>query len=234
NRFFRLTEQTGIGHTIASPKVTVTSGEQGRIQIGSDIPIQVRDFAGNTITQFVSTGIIINVTPTVIKSPVADTLGAPLLEFIHLDIRVERSTGRPFQGSVAIERAGADTQVLLLDGEMTVIGGLYGTDEIINRSGIPILKDLPWWVFGFRYIFGKELITESNNELLIVIKANLRDPLPFRAERPFPSGIRNAERKSVLDLLRRFDLRATEESWPDMLWPDGEKKGNQNNQGSEE
>ena len=228
NQFFRLTEATGLGHTVASPKITVVSGEQGRIQIGSDIPIQVRDFAGNTITQFVSTGIIINVTPTLIASPVADTLGAPLLEFIHLDVRVERSTGRPFAGSVAVERAGADTDVLLLNGEMTVIAGLYGTEEIIDRAGIPILKDLPWWFFGLRYIFGKETKTVSKGELLIVLRATALDPLPVRAERPFATGLRDRQRQQVYELLRRLDERATEMYWPDMLKPYDLQQQNRN------
>src|SRR5690606_2629667 len=62
-QLFRLLENEGVGQTIANPSVTVQSGEEGRIQIGSDIPVQTRDFSGNTITQFFSTGIIINVVP---------------------------------------------------------------------------------------------------------------------------------------------------------------------------
>ena len=233
NSFFRLTEQTGMGHTVASPSVTVGSGKQGRIQIGSDIPVQVRDFAGNTITQFVSTGVIINVTPTVIQSPLGDTLGAPVLEFIHLDVRVERSNGRPFSGSVAIDRAGAETDILLLDGETTIIGGLYGTDENVERVGIPILKDLPWWVFGFRYIFGRETVTEGQTELLIALQASLRDDLPTRAEQPFESELRNRSRERILDLLRRFDQRATDEYWPEMLRPFSDQEQGQGNPGDE-
>ncbi|WP_369407484.1 hypothetical protein [Rhodothermus marinus] len=42
-----------------------------------------------------------------------------------------------------IDRNTADTQVLLLDGEQTIIGGLYSTRESISRKGIPFLKDLP-------------------------------------------------------------------------------------------
>ncbi|MEZ4699542.1 MAG: hypothetical protein R2834_04365 [Rhodothermales bacterium] len=57
----RAFEQEGLGETI-SPTVTVQSGQKGNIQIGSDVPVQQRDFASNTITQFFSTGIIIDVT----------------------------------------------------------------------------------------------------------------------------------------------------------------------------
>ena len=68
-RLFRYFETQGLGRTLASPSVTVQSGEQGRIQSGSDIPIQIQDFQGNTITQFISTGVIIDVTPTLVSCP---------------------------------------------------------------------------------------------------------------------------------------------------------------------
>ncbi len=219
NQFFRLTEAEGLGHTVASPKVSVTSGQKGRIQIGSDIPVQVRDFAGNTITQFVQTGIIIDVTPTLITSPVADTAGAPTLDFIHLDVKVERSQGRPSFGGLAIDRSTADTDVLLLDKEMTVIGGLYQTDESIDRAGIPVLKDLPWWVFGLRYIFGKETKVTTRRELLIVLKAQLLDSLPQRAESPFKNDLHLRSREDVMDILERFDPRLPDQ-WPDVLRPE--------------
>jgi type IV pilus assembly protein PilQ len=63
-QLFRFLESNNAGETVANPSVTVQSGQQGRIQIGSDVPIQTRDFAGNTITEFFSTGVIVEVTPT--------------------------------------------------------------------------------------------------------------------------------------------------------------------------
>ncbi|MDX1430068.1 MAG: hypothetical protein R3282_07255, partial [Rhodothermales bacterium] len=90
-QFFQFAETQGVGETIAQPQVSVQSGEKGTIQIGSDIPVQVRDFAGNTVTQFFSTGIIIDVTPTLVKEATADTAGAPVIEFVHLDVKVEKS-----------------------------------------------------------------------------------------------------------------------------------------------
>lgn len=205
NRLVRFLESNGFGRTIASPSVTVQSGEQGRIQIGSDIPVIQRDFAGNTLTQFVSTGVIIRVVPTLIADALADTAGAPLLNFMHLDVTVERSNGRPFGGSVAIDRSGATTQVLLLDGEMTVIGGLHTTDDVVDRRGIPFLKDLPWYVFGLRYLFGFNTSQQVDRELIIVLQAHLVDPLPVRAARDLPREVLDEYRNRVLETLRRFD-----------------------------
>ena len=55
-----------------------------------------------------------------------------------------------------INKTTAKTQVLLLDGEETVIGGLFLNENTTVRTGIPFLKDLPWWVFGIRYLAGSD------------------------------------------------------------------------------
>ena len=211
-QLFRLLETTGVGRTLANPSITVQSAQQGRIQIGSDIPVTVRDFAGNTVTQFVSTGIIINVTPTLIeRAPITDTLGGPTLDFIHLDVQVERSSGRPFGDGIAIDRSTANTQVLLLDREQTLIGGLFSTDDAVTRRGIPILKDLPGWFFGLRYLFGFTQRTQTERELMIVLQARTLDTLPTRNARPLPTELLEQFRRQTLDRINRFDRELQEQ-----------------------
>lgn len=200
--FFRLLEDEGVGETVANPQVTVQSGQQGRIQIGSDIPIQTRDFAGNTVTQFFSTGIIIDVLPTLIAE--TDTSDNDELEFIHMDVRVENSSGRPSTAGTVIDRNTADTQVLLLDGEQTVIGGLYSTQESFSRRGIPILKDLPNWFFGLGYIFGRTVRTTIQKELLIVLQAEMLDPVTARAERPLQRNLLEQRRRDIQTKMGTF------------------------------
>lgn len=205
----RLMETSGVGQTIANPTVTVQSGEQGRIQIGSDIPVQVRDFAGNTVTQFVSTGIIIDVTPTLLQGAATDTTTNDF-DFIHLDVQVERSSGRPFGGSVAIDRSTANTQALFLNGEQTIIGGLYSTDEVVSRRGIPLLKDLPGWFFGLRYLFGTTTTTYTQRELLIGLQVHTVDPLPARFARGQERDLRDRAQRQMQGTVERFDGEAME------------------------
>jgi hypothetical protein len=201
---FRVLETTGVGETIANPTVTVQSAEKGRIQIGSDVPIQTRDFSGNTITQFFSTGIIVDVTPTLITQAVADTAGSPTLDFIHLDVAVEKSSSRPSLSGPVIDRNVANTKVLLLHGEQTVIGGLYSTEESITRRGIPVLKDLPPWFFGLRYVFGYEQVTTAQKELLIVLQARVVDPIRVRAQRPIERNLLEERRMEIRRNLDQF------------------------------
>ncbi|MEX0822336.1 MAG: type II and III secretion system protein [Rhodothermales bacterium] len=211
-QLFRLLENEGIGETVANPEITVQSGEEGRIQIGSDVPVQIRDFSGNTVTQFYSTGIIINVLPTLLTQALADTANAPELDFIHLNVDVEKSNGRPSLQGLVIDRNKATTQVLLLDGEQTVIGGLYTTEESISRRGIPLLKDLPWWFFGIRYVFGFNQTTVSEKELLIVLQAETLEPLHVRADRPLERDMLIKRRAKIREVLENagFEPEAVE------------------------
>ena len=196
-KLFRFLETEGAGETLASPSLIVQDGEQGRIQVGTDFPFVTRDFSGNTLTQFISTGIIIEVTPTVITQAVVDTVGAPTIDFIHLNIRVENSSGQISPAGPIVDRSMANTQILLLDGEQTVIGGLYTNDESISRRGIPILKDLPWWFFGIKYLVSVEQKTNIQRELVILLRAKLVDPLLDRNNRPLDQELLERWRRRV-------------------------------------
>ncbi|WP_263786601.1 type II and III secretion system protein [Salinibacter grassmerensis] len=211
-RFLNLLEQDNVGRTVANPQVTVQSGEQGEIQIGQDVPIQTTDFAGNTVTEFFSTGIIIDVTPTLLSQPVADSSGAPVLDFIHLNVDVEDSNSQPSGSGPIINRNQASTQVLLLDNEATVIGGLISTQKTTRRSGVPVLKDLPGWFFGLRYIFGSETTNVTEQELLIVLRAEVVDPLRARADRDQKQDLIDERRRTAQEALRQLGQEYAEDA----------------------
>jgi type IV pilus assembly protein PilQ len=170
---FRAYESEQVGEIVANPQVSVRSGVKGRIQVGSDIAYTTKDFSGNTITQFFSTGSIVDVTPLVM---VEDSI-----TYIHLDLKIERSSSaQAGTGGLEIKKSEAQTSILMLDGEESILGGLYINEDTQRREGIPFLKDLPWWVFGLRYIFGYETNNLIKKELLIVIKADLVPSLEQR------------------------------------------------------
>ena len=163
----------GLGEVITAPDVIVRNGKRGRIQVGSDIYVSVRDIAGNTVNEAVSTGTIIEVTPTIYSQ--ADT------DFVYLDLTIEQSDASP---GPTINRAQVKTHALLYNGEETVIGGLFRTLETETREGVPFLKDLPWWFFGLRYVFGSESIVKTKSELIILLKAELTEPIRDRIPHP--------------------------------------------------
>ncbi len=171
---FSAFEADNLGEVIATPFTKAVDGKESRIQVGQDFSIKQRDIAGNVTDQFFSTGTILTVTPQVISF--SDTT------FIHLTIAVERSSALPDAVSTIINKQTASTEALLLNGEATAIAGLYRTEENKVRRGIPILKDLPPWFFGLRYLFGYNSNDYVENELIIIVQAELVKSLSERLQ----------------------------------------------------
>jgi type IV pilus assembly protein PilQ len=161
-----------LGEILSGPQLVVRSGEEGRIQVGQDFSIRERDFAGNLIDKFYSAGTIAKVRPQVITEQGVN--------FVHMIVDVERSSVQPGAISTIINKTKANTNLLLLDGEETIIGGLYNSETATTRVGIPFLKDLPWYVFGLRYLFGYDKDQVTKKELVILIKADLVPTLQER------------------------------------------------------
>jgi hypothetical protein len=189
---FKAMETDQLGEVVASPQITVQSGQLGRIQVGSDVGVTIKDFAGNSVTQFFSTGSIINVTPTVFKKD--------SVTFINLDLRIERSNTANSTIGLEIKRSSAQTRILLLDGEETVIGGLYVNEEVKSREGVPLLKNIPWWFFGLRYLFGYDGKSVIKKELIIMLKADL---VPTLSERVKLKVIQSASKKRIPTLMEK-------------------------------
>lgn len=184
---FRFLEDEGLGDIIASPNITVRDNKQGRIQVGSDFSVRTRDFAGNTVEKFFPTGTIIEVTPHVYSENGID--------YVLLNILVERSSFQLNELTTEIRKTNASTQVLMLNGEETVLGGLFVNEETKTRNGIPFLKDLPWWVFGIRYLTGADVTTLVKKELVILLKAELVPTLKERLANPITNPLSNELQK---------------------------------------
>lgn len=184
NTLLNVIESDQKGTIIAQPNIMVASGKRGYIQVGQDISVKTVDEAGNTTDTFFATGIIMDVQPTIVE--VDDT------ELVHLVVSIERSSGTPGTVSTVINKSQSNTEVVLFNGEECAIAGLYDTDEIRLRSGIPILKDLPWWVFGIRYLTGFNKFEKKERELIIIMKVEI---------------VENALERSRRALLQKQDTR---------------------------
>ncbi|MDH7516102.1 MAG: type II and III secretion system protein [Bacteroidota bacterium] len=194
-------ESENLGEMISSPSITVRSGETGRIHVGQDFSVKQRDYSGNTTEKFYSAGTIIDVVPTIMKK---DTM-----EFVHLKISAERSSVIPDPISTIVNKTLANTSVILIDGEETVVGGLFTNDVQKVRRGIPFLKDLPWWVFGLRYLFGYDEDKVTKKELIIILQARIVPSIEDRVARKLTEireGQRVLERESIRQNERRDQL----------------------------
>lgn len=180
---FQFLESNNVGQVITAPSTTVRDGQEGTIQVGSDFSVKTKDFAGNTIEKFYPTGTILKVTPYVYNEKG--------INYIVMNINAERSTFSVTTLTSVINKTSAATQVIMLNGEETVIGGLFLNDETNVRTGIPFLKDLPWWFFGLRYIFGSDKVQVEKRELVILIKAEILPTLKERLENPSTNPLRD-------------------------------------------
>jgi type IV pilus assembly protein PilQ len=202
---FRFFEEQNLGEIIACPSIAVRDGQKGRIQVGSDFSIKQKDFSGNVIDKFYSAGSIIEVTPYVYKKNE--------MNYILLKINVERSSFYPGELTTEIKKTCAISDVLLLDGEQTVIGGLYINEETLVRNGIPFLKDLPWWVFGIKYLTGSDATVTKKKEVVIMLKANLLPTLEerFRAVKTAGDEMLKQKRQENDKELKGYKQNYTEE-----------------------
>ncbi len=199
---FKFFENENLGEIIARPSVTVRNKNKGRIQIGSDISIKERDFAGNLIDKFYSTGTIVEVTPYIYTEEGID--------YILLKLMVERSTAEPGVISTEIRKTTANTEILMLNNEETIIGGLFVNQESVERRGIPILKDLPWWFFGLKYLFGYDSRSIEKKEIIILIKTEIIPTIKERLAQKKEENLIKSELKKKeleMDKYRKENLR---------------------------
>ncbi|MGM0547440.1 MAG: SPOR domain-containing protein [Bacteroidota bacterium] len=171
---FSAFEAENLGEILSSPTVKVMDGQEGSIQVGQDFSVKQRDFSGNVVEEFFSVGTILEVTPTIIEQN--DTT------FVHLDLTAERSSAQPDPVSTVINKQEAETQALLVDGQATTVAGLYRTERSQVRRGVPLLKDLPPWFFGLRYLFGYTSDDFLMRELVILLEVSIEPTIPERME----------------------------------------------------
>lgn len=149
---------------LANPKVLTLDGHTASIELTDEIPYLQSSIAstGGAITtsaSFRQAGIKLSVTPHI-------SVGG----FISLNIKTEQS----FQSSTVTTTSGAqpvidsrkaETNLLVLDGETIVIGGLRKKDVTSTIDKFPILGDLP--ILGA--LFQRKVKETVNTELLIFV-----------------------------------------------------------------
>lgn len=152
----------------AKPTVTVMNHRQAEIQVGQRTPIRVIEagtggagggaFPTATV-DYQDTGVILRVTPHITGSQ------------IMLDLVAERSDAIPASSDIGFvfNRQNATTQVLVDDGETTVIGGLTIVEKSRVRTGVPILMDLP--LLGGLFRNTRE--QENKRDLLIMVTPHI-------------------------------------------------------------
>ena len=150
-------EQTGEGKIISSPKVTTLDNTQAKIQQGLSIPYQTVSQMG-TQTQFIDAVLSLEVTPHI-------TANGSIIMKIKADKNAPDTSILSASGVPSISKKEADTEVLVKNGETTVIGGIYQFNKSTTVSGVPWFYKIP--LIG--WLFKNTTKTNQTTELLIFI-----------------------------------------------------------------
>jgi type IV pilus assembly protein PilQ len=85
---------------------------------------------------------------------------------VVMEIEVEKSSlGEVTANNVTTQEKKAKTQVLLANGETTVLGGIYENETTKITEGIPYLQDIPF----LGWLFKKKTDKYTKKELLVFI-----------------------------------------------------------------
>jgi type IV pilus assembly protein PilQ len=122
------------------------------------VQIPIQTVSNNTVTvSFKDAALTLKVTPQITSANTVIML-----------ISVENATpdfSRQVNNIPPINTQRANTQVLVSDGQTTVIGGIYVSNSTRSTDKTPGLGNVP----VIRWLFKRDRVDESNTELLIFI-----------------------------------------------------------------
>lgn len=150
-------EEAGHAKIVSSPRILTLDNRQATISQGTSIPISVVSAAG-VQTVFVDATLELTVTPHVTPDG-------------NVQLTIQATKNEPdFQntgarGDPTIIRRQANTELLIRDGDTTVIGGIYTRNAGSSVSAVPFFHRIP--ILGF--FFRTTSQSERRSELLIFI-----------------------------------------------------------------
>ena len=149
-------------NVLANPILVTSDNKAANISITDEIPIEQTSVStsGGVSTptatvEFRSVGIKLDITPKINSE-----------KFINLKINQEISSrGADVGDQPSFNTRQVNTEVVLKDNQVLVMGGLMRTDTTDTTTGVPILKDLPY----IGKLFGSETTSLKKTELMIFI-----------------------------------------------------------------
>lgn len=148
-------ETKGLTKVLSAPKIATLDNKEATIQQGESIPYKTVSQEG-TKTEFIDATLTLKVTPKVTPDG-------------HISMNIKITKNR--QGSIVVEgtpsinKKEATTEVLVKDGETTVIGGIYEITDVDNLLGVPWFHHVP--ILG--WLFKSTQKSNIKSELLIFI-----------------------------------------------------------------
>ena len=149
-------EEEGKLNILSSPSITTLDNQKAIIESGSDIPYPTVEDDDVQI-EWKKAVIRLEVTPYIIDGKT--------LKMKILTNKDEPDFTRTVLGNPLVITKKAETNVVLFDGQTTVIGGLSKENVADGEAGVPFLKDIPF----IGYLFKSKSKRNEKEELLIFI-----------------------------------------------------------------
>ncbi len=155
-------QEEGVLNILSKPSITTQNHQKAIIRSGKEVPYQTVE--DNTVSiEWKEAVIKLEVTPHVIDDQV-----------VRLDIlthKDELDFSSSINGNPTIITKNAETSVMLMNGQTTVIAGLNKEKKTDSEQGIPGLKDMP----GLGWLFKSTDKDKEKEELLIFITPHILD-----------------------------------------------------------
>ncbi len=149
-------ETSGNLRVLSTPRVSAQNNMEAEITQGVQIPIQT--VANNTVTvSFRDAALTLKVTPQI-------TAAGTVIMKIALE-NAQPDFSRSVNGIPPINTQRANTQVLVSDGQTTVIGGIFVSQEQSVNDRTPGLSQVPL----LKWLFKRDDLRDQSTELLIFI-----------------------------------------------------------------
>ena len=149
-------ESAGEGRVVSMPKITTMNNKEALIESGRQVPYQTTSSEG-TKTEFKDATLSLKVTPHV--TPDRNVRMEIEANKDEVDFANAGAAGPP------IVTKNAKTEVLVANGETTVIGGLYKNVDQVSRKKVPGVSSIP--IIGL--LFKNKATSRESEELLIFI-----------------------------------------------------------------
>jgi type IV pilus assembly protein PilQ len=146
-----LGESEGVAKIISAPKVIASNGEEAKISRGDTVYKEIIG-ADTADVKELTASLSLTVTPTVSSN-----------NYVTMEIEVtDDKVYSDLSGKTAKE---IETKLMVKSGDTLVVGGIYRENENESESGIPWLRDMPF----FGWLFKAKKTATEKSELLIFI-----------------------------------------------------------------
>jgi type IV pilus assembly protein PilQ len=154
-------ENTGDIKVISSPKIATLDNKEASIEQGLRIPYPKLTTEGTVTTDFIDANLKLTVTPHVTSDG-------------HVKMIIKAKKDAPDQsvtvlGVPSIDKKEAITEVLVKDGGVATIAGIYSIQRTDADEGLPLLGKIP--VLG--WLFKREVKEDTRKDLLIFVSPKI-------------------------------------------------------------